>query len=102
VLQKQQENEAFQNWESFQERLGIDLESTAKETKALQRKREISSAKDLLRLILFYATSDWSLRLVGAWALLQGIGYLSNVAFLKRLRNSKAWIGKLLTFTKVG
>ena len=96
MLQKQQENEAFQNWESFQERLGIDLESTAKETKALQRKREISSAKDLLRLILFYATSDWSLRLVGAWALLQGIGYLSNVAVLKRLRNSKAWIGKLV------
>lgn len=96
MLQKQQENEAFQNWESFQERLGIDLESTAKETKALQRKREVSSAKDLLRLILFYATSDWSLRLVGAWALLQGIGYLSNVAVLKRLRNSKAWIGKLV------
>lgn len=90
------ENQPFQNWESFEERLGIDLESTAKETKALQRKREISSAKDLLRLILFYATSDWSLRLVGAWALLQGIGYLSDVAVLKRLRNSKAWMGKLV------
>ena len=96
MLQKQQENQPFQDWESFQERLGIDLERTAKETKAIQRKREISSAKDLLRLILFYATSDWSLRLVGAWALLQGIGYLSDVAILKRLRNSKAWIGKLV------
>jgi hypothetical protein len=90
------ENQPFQNWESFQERLEIDLESTAKETKALQRKREISSARDLLRLILFYATSDWSLRLVGAWALLEGIGYLSDVAVLKRLRNSRAWIGKLV------
>jgi hypothetical protein len=76
--------------------LGIDLEGTAKETKVIQRKREISSAKDLLRLILFYATSNWSLRLVGAWALLNGIGYLSDVAILKRLRNSKAWIGKLV------
>jgi len=104
VLQKQpegqktavQEQQLFECWESFQEKMGVDLESTAKETKAMQRKREISSAKDLLRLILFYATSGWSLRLVGAWALLNGIGYLSDVAILKRLRNSKEWIGKLV------
>jgi hypothetical protein len=96
VLQKQHEQQWVQSWESFQEKLGIDLEGTAKETKVIQRKREISSAKDLLRLILFYATSNWSLRLVGAWALLNGIGYLSDVAILKRLRNSKAWIGKLV------
>ena len=37
-----------------------------------------------------------NLRLVGAWALLNGIGCLSDVAILKRLRNSKAWIGKLV------
>jgi hypothetical protein len=86
----------LQSWEGFQREFGIDLEATAKETKALQRKREISSAKDLLRLILFYVSSDWSLRLVGAWALLNGIGDLSDVGVLKRLRNSKAWIGKLV------
>lgn len=96
MLQKQQEQLLFQDWESFQEKLGVDLEKTAKETKAIQRKREISSAKDLLRLILFYATSDWSLRLVSAWALLNKIGYISDVAILKRLRDSKAWIGKLV------
>ena len=104
VLQKQQgspqadqqEPALFQSWESIQEKLGLDLESTAKETKALQRKRGITRAKDLLRLILFYVTSDWSLRLVGAWALLNGIGYLSDVAVLKRLRNSQKWIGKLV------
>lgn len=104
VLQKQQEDpkaeeqaqELLQSWERFQEKMGLDLESTARETKAIQRKRGIASAKDLLRLILFYATSDWSLRLVGAWALLNGIGYLSDVAVLKRLRNSKKWMGKLV------
>ena len=96
MLQKQQEQQPLQDWENFQEKLGVDLESTAKETKAIQRKREISSAKDLLRLILFYATSDWSLRLVSAWALLNRVGDLSDVAILKRLRNSKAWIGKLV------
>jgi hypothetical protein len=96
VLQKQQDEQLFQGWENFEERLGIDLERTAKETKAIQRKREISSAKDLLRLILFYASSDWSLKLVGAWAVLIGIGWLSDVAILKRLRSSKAWLGKLV------
>ncbi len=50
-------------------------------------------------MILFYVSSDWSLRLVGAWALLTGIGYLSDVAVLKRLRNSKNWIGKLVATT---
>ena len=83
---------------NLRERLGIDLEGTAKETKAFA-KREITSAKDLLRLILFYVRSDWSLRLVGAWALLVGIGYLSDVAVLKRLRNSQNWIGKLVATT---
>jgi hypothetical protein len=68
----------------------------AKETKALQRKRGIRSAKDLFGMILFYASSDWSLKLVGAWALLKGIGYLSDVAILKRLRNSQEWLGKLV------
>jgi IS4 transposase len=93
---REQEEQLIQSWESVQEKLGIDLERSARETKAIQRKREISSAKDLLRLILFYAISDWSLRLVGAWALLSGIGFLSDVAILKRLRNSQHWIGKLV------
>ena len=33
---------------------------------------------------------------MGAWALLSGIGYLSDVAVLKRLRNSQKWIGTLV------
>ena len=96
VLPKQQVEQAFQGWEQIEEKLGLDLEWSAKETKALQRKREISSARDLLRLILFYASSDWSLKLVGAWAMLKGIGFLSDVAILKRLRSSKAWVGSLV------
>jgi hypothetical protein len=104
VLQKQQEEptvekqaeQLFQSLDILQRKLGIDLESTAREAKAIQRKREIRNATDLLRLILFYATSDWSLRLIGAWALLSGIGFLSDVAVMKRLQNSKAWMGKLV------
>jgi hypothetical protein len=85
-----------QGWEKVEETLGIDLEKTARETKAIQRIREIRHAGDLLRLILFYALSEWSLRLVGVWALVQGIGYLSDVAILNRLRKSHEWLGKLI------
>ena len=84
------------NWAEAEQGLGIDLEQTARETKAIQRLRQIRNASDLLRLILFYALSDWSLRLVGVWAFMQGIGYLSDVAILNRLRKSHVWIGKLV------
>lgn len=83
-------------WAQVKDKLGIDLEQTARETKAIQRRRAILSASDLLRLILMYALSDWSLRLVGGWAMLQGIGYLSDVAILKHLRTSRAWLALLV------
>lgn len=86
----------LQDWHEVQQALPIDLERTARAAKALQRKREIRSAGDLLRWVFCYALSDWSLRLVAAWALLQGIGNLSDVAVLQRLRNSRVWIGQLI------
>jgi hypothetical protein len=85
-----------EEWAEAEKGLGIDLEGTARETKAIQRLRQIRKASDLLRLILFYALSDWSLRLVGAWASMQGIGHLSDVAILNRLRKSQEWMGKLV------
>lgn len=76
--------------------LQIDLESTARETRAFVRRREIRSAADLLRVLLMYVLSDWSLRMVAAWALMQEIGYLSDVAVLKRIRGCMAWMQKLI------
>lgn len=84
------------SWADAEKKLGIDLEQSAREAKAIQRLRQIRNASDLLRLILFYALSDWSLRLVGVWAFMQGIGYLSDVAILNRLRKSHEWLGKLV------
>jgi len=78
------------------ELLPADLEESARTTQALQRRREVRSAKDLLRLVLAYALCDWSLRLVGAWVLLIGLGNLSDVAVLKRLRAARKWLGQLL------
>jgi hypothetical protein len=89
---------AAESWEQFLQRLpaGYDLEASAQKTKALLRRREVKSAGDLLRLVFAYAVCDWSLRLVGAWSTLIGVGALSDVAVLKRLRGCRIWLGSLI------
>jgi len=89
------------NSESEQEILSrlpanLNLEATARETKALVRRREITRAIDLLRMVFAYSVCDWSLRTVGAWCLIVGIGNLSDVGVLKRLCRSRLWLGKLV------
>lgn len=84
------------NWERIVQAVDTDLEKTARETHALQRARGIKTGSDLLRLVLMYALSGWSLRLVAAWAVIQSLGYLSDVAVLNRLRNCPRWIGRLI------
>ncbi len=64
-----------------------------------RRRRCSASAKsalDLLRLVLAYSVCDWSLRLVGAWATVIGLGSLSDVAVRKRLCHSLAWLGRII------
>ena len=84
------------DWDQFSRGLGVDLEQLAYETKALQRKRKVRSAQDLLRIVLAYALWDWSLQAVGAWATVLGLGSLSGVAIRQRLRRSRTWLSRLL------
>ena len=72
------------------------LEETALGCKALIRRREVKLASDLLRIVLAYVVCDWSMRFLGAWCLLLGIGCLSDVAVRKRLQNCNMWLGKLI------
>jgi hypothetical protein len=81
------------------ERLGmtaVQMDGSAQANGALVRKREVKSGFDLLHLALAYAVCDWSLRLVGLWAVLVGIGSLSAVAIRQRLQQSDRWLGKLV------
>lgn len=80
----------------FEKLFGENLVESAREQKAFLRRREIQSAKDLLQIALVYALKDWSLNMLGAWAFTAGLGYLSDVALLKRLRNCGDWLGYLL------
>ena len=79
-------------WRQLLSRLGSteELEASAKASGALIRRREIKSAADLLRLALAYGPCGMSLRGVAAWAQTIGLGELSDVAALNRLRGGAA------------
>ncbi len=84
-------------WErTLQQRLPVGLEHSAREQKALVRGRKLKGADNLLRLVLAYAVCDWSLRLVAAWAVIQGIASLSDVGVLYRLCQCGPWLGVLV------
>lgn len=85
-------------WKSLLARLPreFDLEKTLRECKALVRRRGITSAEALLRLILVYSLCGLSLRATAAWAQAQGVANISDVALLKRLRKASPWMGQLL------
>jgi len=90
------ETEGITEWEKVLELLPADLESSAKEMKALVRRRGIHSGGDLLRICLAYGVCDWSLRLLAVWCTVKGICDISDVALLGRLRQSTPWLGRLL------
>jgi len=67
-------------------------EAQAKELGALRRAREIKTAEELLRLILLYLTEGKSFRGTSALMRLSGEAEMSDVAVIKRMRNSAAWL----------
>jgi hypothetical protein len=85
-------------WKELVSRLGSaeELEASAKASGALVRRREIKSAADLLRLGLAYGPCGKSLRETAAWAQMSGLGELSDVAVLKRLRGCAKWLEGLV------
>lgn len=73
----------------------IDLEASARASGVLQRKRQIRSASDLLRLALAYGPGGQSLRQTAAWAELQQVASLSDVGLMYRLKASADWLGQI-------
>ena len=72
------------------------LEKEAREVGAFEKARKIRCAVDQLRLVLAYCWGTRGLRLTAAWAEAIGLASLSNVALLKRLRNSADWLEQLV------
>lgn len=67
-------------------------EDACYEKKAITRKRTIRNPLDLLRLILFCLSGNKSLIDVSQFALISGIGKISDVAFMKRFIKARDWI----------
>lgn len=83
-------------WQKIQDEIPDDLETMARVNKALVRGRKIKTAESLLRLVLVYAVCDWSLRMVGAWAVLQQVAAVSDVGLLYRFCQCQKWLGQVL------
>lgn len=83
-------------WEKVWGEMPEDLETVARLSKALVRGRKIKTAESLLRMVLAYAVCDWSLRMVAAWAVIQQIAAVSDVALLYRFCQCQQWLGQLL------
>lgn len=94
-MQERDLNDAAWN-EVVTSRLPRDLEAKAVELKAWRRQREVCCVSALLRALLVYACCQYSWRDLGMWAVLKGIGALSERAWRKRLDRSRAWISWLL------
>jgi len=78
-------------------RLPANLEEQARQLKAWNRQRRLRTVTDLLRALLVYAVCQYSFRELGMWAVLKGIGSLSERAWRKRLQHSQVWIKWLLS-----
>lgn len=85
------------NWATVLAHIGKpeELDTSARNAGALTRRREIRDASTLLRLGLAYGPGGMSLRETAAWAQIQGVAELSDVALLKRLRGAADWFGIL-------
>jgi hypothetical protein len=84
------------SWAYVVNMLPADLEESAVAKLAIERKREIVCAEDLLRLCLAYGLCDMPLRQVAAWAEIQGIARLRDTSLLKRLRKCADWLGYVI------
>lgn len=77
-------------------RLAADYAQQAIAHKAFQRARQIRCPADLLRCILAYVLSAYSLRALSGWALLIDLAEMSDRAWGKRLRQAGPWLQWLL------
>jgi hypothetical protein len=77
--------------------LPANLDELAEESGALQRRRAVVSAQDLLRLALAYAAHDWSLRQTAAMAEVMGWQSISDVGVLKRLRGCPEFLRRVIS-----
>ena len=84
------------NVDELIKRLPSGYEEASRTTKALERKREIKSAEDLIRLIFLYLTGGYSQLEMSVIAKSMRIAEISDVAFLKKFAKCQAWLAWII------
>jgi len=74
----------------------LDLDALARQTKAIERKREIDTGADLLRLALARGPSGLSLGETAAWATMFGLAKISDPAGKYRLDKAAEFLDAVL------
>lgn len=89
--------EVFKNWNNkILPYLPQQMDDMAKRTGALQRKRGICSALDLLRMLFLYASSNFSFRILAAAACALGLSAISDTAWRKRFSKAAPFLREIL------
>lgn len=82
-------------WNDLADWFPRDLETLAASSGGFQRRREIKTPLDFLRVALVYGVLDLSLRSVAAWCAEHRVGELSDVAILGRLRRGWPFLAEV-------
>src|ERR1700690_729053 len=86
------QNAADENWQVLLSLFPADWAEEAVGTGAVERLRGFSSPEALLRTLLLHVARGYSLRETAVQAKLADWADVSDVALLKRLRNSELWL----------
>jgi len=85
-------NAAQENWRTLLSLFPTPWRDRADQSGAVERLRGFSSVEALLRTLLLHIASGFSLRETAVQAKLAHLANVSDVALLKRLRNSEQWL----------
>src|ERR1700753_3181684 len=89
------ENAVEESWQTLLSLFPPRWRELAEESGAVERLRGFSSPEALLRTLLMHIASGFSLRETTVQAKLAHLAEVSDVALLKRLRNSEEWLRQL-------
>lgn len=89
--------EVFNNWDhKILPHLPQQLDEIAKRTGAMQRKRGVGSAIDLLRMLFLYASPKISFRILAVAACALGTASVSDTAWRKRFSKAVPFLREIL------
>jgi len=86
---------ANEDWEVLRSLFPSHWQDQARKLGAVERLRGFGSVEDLMRTLLLHVAQGYSLRETVVRAQASGLGTVSDVALLKRLRKAEPWLRSL-------